>query len=145
RPLERTQVVGAQEELRKDRDVNIRMLSNRRDRTRDVRRWVAEDRLELGQERLHAQDVRTDRSGRDGCRFEPGPASPLRTVARYGKGRGPCDRQCAYARGRAPAPSLTRASHSRAARGEPSRATARCWFAGSANKRGYSRRWPRCD
>ena len=47
--------------------------------------------------------------------------------------------------GRAGPASVTRASHCRVARGERSRATARCRFSGRANSRGYSRRWPRCD
>jgi len=52
----------------------------------------------------------------------------------------------AFARPYAGGPiSVTRAIHRRVARGERRRATARCWFAGWANIRGYFRRCPRCD
>ena len=90
-------------------------------------------------------------SRRGGCRRPRARGDPRRVAA---SSRSPARVACPPAAGgegggRARtgerAASLTRASHWRVARGERSRATARCRFSGWANSRGYSWRWPRWD
>ena len=56
--VERTEVVGAEEQLREDGDVRLRMRGERLDRPLRVRARVPQHRLELGEQGEHAASLR---------------------------------------------------------------------------------------